>query len=182
MAVQAQLQTLLATNPKLDQTINQVVASWYILGNPLTTSAKDEVQNIQIIAFDVDGDVLVGSLLVIPISLGGPSLNALVPVIEGEFKQLGATDIKASTATVLRVKATVLDVRLAPEAGCSWANSLGLSTQTCADGPRVSGTARLYLVPVAHTAYEVTISCFGTDPTACLTDGDKMVHSMTVGP
>lgn len=165
-AMQAQLQAVLAANPQMEQTLNYMVASWYILGNPLTTSANDEVGDIQIIAFDLDGDVLLGSLLVIPISLGGPSLNALVPVIEGEFKQLGATDFKASTATVLGVKATVLDVRLAPQAG---------------GGPGVSGAARLYLVPVAHTAYEVTISCFGTDATLCLADGDKMVHAMTVG-
>jgi hypothetical protein len=43
-------------------------------------------------------------------------------------------------------------------------------------------SGRAYLVPVGGTAYVVTVTCYGSDVTSCMSDGDAMARGLTVGP
>jgi hypothetical protein len=152
-ALTAQIQAITPSNPQMAQALNQVLTS-------------GQFKSLQLFAMDYEGLKPVGSVNVLALPLGGMSLDVLAPVLEGQFKQVGATDVTSSHATVLGVDALVINYHL---------NVKGASTTTTSSG-------RAYLVPVGGTAYDVTVTCLGSNVTSCMSDGDTMVHGMTVGP
>lgn len=152
-ALSAQVKALTTSNPPMAQMLQQVLTS-------------GQFRTMQFYAFDYDGLKLVGNVNVLALAAGELPLDAIVPAIEGQFKQIGATDVTSSHATLLGVDAVVIDYHLTLDATSS--------------GPPMSG--RAYLVPVGGTIYDMTITCYESDATSCMSDGDAMAKGMTVGP
>ncbi|HEY5628790.1 MAG TPA: hypothetical protein VIR16_04700, partial [Candidatus Limnocylindrales bacterium] len=105
-----------------------------------------------------------GNVNVTVVQAGGISLDAVQPLIEGEFKQLGASKITFRHATVRGVDSLVVDYLL---------------TLKSPGGSRAM-TARAYFIPNADVLYNVTTTCYGTTPQTCIADGDAMAQGMTV--
>lgn len=152
-ALTGMIQTLTPSNPGLAQAMDLMLTS-------------GQYKNIELLAIDYEALNPVGSVLAFPVPLGGVSLDAMVPVLEGQFKSVGATGFKTSHATLLGADALVIDYKLDVKAGTSTKPS----------------TNRVYIIPVDDLAYDVTVSCLGSNVTSCLADGETMVQGMTIGP
>lgn len=152
-ALKAQIKALQASNPQMAATLQQA----------LDTGA---FKNMKFYALGFSGATPIGNINVIELLLGGASLEAVQPVVEAEFKQLGATGITSRQASIAGVMSLIVDYKIVFKTGTS----------------STSMTGRAYLVPHDDVAYDATVTCYGSKPSACLAAGDKMVNTMKVTP
>jgi hypothetical protein len=151
-ALTAQMQVLAKSNPQQAAIFQQLLNS-------------GALNSIQFYALGYDGINLIGNINATNSPLGGP-LDAAVPVFEGEMRQLGAVDVEIQHATLLGGDAIVVNYHLPMNAGAT----------------SVVFTGRISVIPVGTSAWVVTVTCYASDPSSCLADGDAMVAGMTIGP
>jgi hypothetical protein len=151
-ALEAQIEALSASNPELVAPLQQLLDS-------------GSFESIAFYAMGYDGLLPIGNVNAITFPMAGMSLDAVAPVIEGQFAQIGAEDIELSDRTVLGTDGLQIDYRLPA--------TMGTATTTL--------TGRVYLALIDDVVYDVTLTCTEPDPTACLADGDEMADGMTLG-
>ncbi len=151
-AFDAQMKLVAGSNPQMAQMLQQAETSGML-------------DRMAYYALGYNGSQVIGNINVIKLPLEGATVDAVVPSVEGQFKQLGATDVTSSQTTILGASVPVIAYSLDMAAGSS----------------SVSLAGRAYLVPVGSDVYDVTLSCYGSDA-SCLQQGDQAIHGMTVGP
>jgi hypothetical protein len=151
-ALTDQMNLVSKSNPQLANTLKQLVDS-------------GAFQHISFYALDFDGARNIGNFNVTSFPTQGTSLAALQPLVEGEYKQLGATSITFSHVTLLATDTLVVDYLLNLNSG----------------GTKVAMTGRSYLVPVGDLFYNVTTTCYGAKIPSCIADGDTMAGTMVIG-
>ncbi len=149
-ALTAEIGAIASANPDQAATLQQLLSS-------------GAFKNFLFYAMDYDGLTNMGNLNVTTLQLGGMSLDAAQPVIQGEFQQLGATGVTFNHSTVNGVDSLVIDYQL--------------SLNTAAGARTMTG--RGYYIPSGDATYNVTTTCYGADTASCLADGDTMANGMT---
>jgi hypothetical protein len=149
-AIDNMVTALGSANPRMAQGLQSVSGSY--------------LKNLVFYAIDYQGLTPIGTINV-QAWPGGDSatLEAFKPTLEGQLKQMGATNIVFSHQVVLGSNALVVDFNLA------------LSDSFTAVG-------RAFFIPAGAVAYDVTVECFTSDSAQCLADGNTMVAAMSVGP
>lgn len=153
-ALEAQIKAIKATNAQQATALQQILDS-------------GAFKNFLFYALRFDGTKNNGNLNVTLVQSGGMSLDAAQPLIEGEFKQLGAKDIVFGKATIGGVEALKIDYTFALNG---------------ASGTAIPMVGRGYFIPHGDALVNITTTCYGTTTAACIKDGDKIANGMVINP
>jgi hypothetical protein len=152
-ALQEQITSLGPSNPQLASILRQLLAS-------------GQYRTISFFAYGFDGEQLMGTAVGTATPVGGLSLDGLAPLLEAQFKQLGATDYRTTRRTLPAGDALVLDFALASNIGGTVTSMLERDFALLRDG----------------TLYQATFTCTPVNPTACRKDADLMATSLAIAP
>jgi len=150
-ALQAQIDLLAETNPELVAPLQQLLDS-------------GSLESLAFYALGFDGLEPIGNANVVTFPAPGLDIDAIGSVVEGQFEQIGATDIEIATRPLLGTDGLVMDYVL--EVG--------------GEGQTATLTGRAFVAIVDGTAYDLTVTCTATDPAPCLADADAMADGMTL--
>lgn len=124
-------------------------------------------KSITIYAFGYTGVEQIGNLVGTTNSSGRFSLAVWRPVLEGQFKQLGASNLHWTTRTLAAGSADVIDLLL---------------TIKATDQSSFDVNDRVFNVIRDGFLYQLTFTCYPAEKTKCLADADTMATSWKIGP
>jgi len=152
-ALQAQIDALAGTNPELAEPLRQLLEG-------------GAFEAFIFYALGFEGLEPIGNVNAVTFPMPGLDIEAVTPLIEGQFAQIGATDIEIDQRTVLGTDGLVMAYRL---------------PVTDAGGESATYSGRAYIAIVDGVAYNLTVTCIAADPAPCLADADTMAAGMTLG-
>lgn len=150
-ALQAQIDLLAETNPELVAPLQQLLDG-------------GSFESLAFYALGFDGLEPIGNANVVTFPAPGIDIDAIASIVEGQFEQIGATDIEIAERPLLGTDGLVMDYTL--EVGD--------------EGPAATLTGRAFVAIVDGTAYDLTVTCTAEDPAPCLADADAMASGMTL--
>lgn len=150
-ALQAQIDVLEATNPELVAQLQQLLDS-------------GSLSSLSFYALGFDGLEPIGNANGVTFPALGIDLDAIATIVEGQFEQLGATDIQVGRRQLLGTDGLVVDYVI----------------EVDAEAATTTLTGRAFVAIVDGTAYDLTVTCTAPDPSGCLADADAMADGMTL--
>ncbi|MCI0582247.1 MAG: hypothetical protein L0227_05005 [Chloroflexi bacterium] len=151
-ALQAQIDLLAETNPELVAPLQQLLDA-------------GSFASLSFYALGFDGLEPIGNANVVTFPAPGLNIDAIASVVEGQFEQIGATDIEIASRPLLGTDGLVMDYVL----------------DVGGEGQTATLTGRAFVAIVDGTAYDLTVTCTAADPAPCLADADAMADGMTLG-
>jgi hypothetical protein len=141
-----------SSNPQLAAALNQLLQS-------------GQFQAIQLYAIDYDGDKAIGNLNAASFLIGPFDLDATASLLASQLKVAGATEVQASHVALPAGDSVLMSYQLVV--------GVGSAARTV--------TGHAYVLLRDRRGYQVTFTCSGPDPTACLKQGDEMIRTYQIG-
>jgi hypothetical protein len=151
--LRAVLTSVATSNPLLAKTLTDLLQSGAYL-------------HFALYAIGYDGGLYIGNVNVSEAPVPGLDLDGLGPVLESQLTSLGASNLVTT------------HVALPAGPGLRLTYTLTVSPGS---GAPVTVDGRLFVFIVDSVTYDVTFSCGGPDPSACLAQADQMIQTFHIG-